>query len=571
MFYAAPTDMPVMRFGAPAASPSVRRYTLCAMSTRSTAVPLRAALRVPAGPLPAYLASAIQAVLDTPGISVPLVLLIDAPARSTAPRQRLTASLTLIFDRWERRLLAGGPGALTLRPAPAWGAETLVRRVGGATDESDLLLAHAVDVFVDLGPERSVVPSIAPPAGRWCLRYASIIAGPRGPRLDRPSSTRPGLGESLLSIQMPDGTSLESEVGVSALRRVGFTRDRDAVYWRSAALPARRLARLVAGEAVPGPADAAASDGDGPTDRRGGWRPPIAGLLREVVNKSIRRIVYDSHWVVLVRERAADQRIPRDLSGFQEIPAPAGRFYADPFIVARDDRVRVLVEDCPVGQHRGRISALVRTDAGDWSVEGVVLDDQEHRAYPHALVTDAGLVITPDGGRSGGIDIFLESVPGSGLSAVTRCLVDLSASDPTLFWHEGTYWLFVTVTGHGMSPWDELHLFHAPVLAGPWVAHPRNPIVADVRRSRPAGRIIRDGARLIRPAQDCSEAYGRRIVLNAISRLSTVEYQELPIGSIEPSGVFGIERTHTYTADGPYEVLDGYRRTTRLSRGRRRR
>ena len=36
-------------------------------------------------------------------------------------------------------------------------------------------------------------------------------------------------------------------------------------------------------------------------------------------------------------------------------------------------------------------------------------------------------------------------------------------------------------------------------LEGPWQAHPRNPVVSDVRGARPAGPFIADGARLLRP------------------------------------------------------------------------
>ena len=68
---------------------------------------------------------------------------------------------------------------------------------------------------------------------------------------------------------------------------------------------------------------------------------------------------------------------------------------------------------------------------------------------------------------------------------------------------------------------------------------------------------------LVRPGQDCSEEYGKRIVLSAITELTPKTYEERPIGSIEPQGLPGISRTHTYTFDGPIEALDGFRRTLR--------
>ena len=101
--------------------------------------------------------------------------------------------------------------------------------------------------------------------------------------------------------------------------------------------------------------------------------------------------------------------------------------------------------------------------------------------------------------------------------------------------------------------------YSAASLGGPWHPHPGNPVVSDVRRARPAGRVLeRDGC-LLRPAQDGSGAYGRRIIWNRIEVLTPTDYRETPVGSIEPGWLPGVVCTHTYTADGRFEALDGVR------------
>ena len=82
----------------------------------------------------------------------------------------------------------------------------------------------------------------------------------------------------------------------------------------------------------------------------------------------------------------------------------------------------------------------------------------------------------------------------------------------------------------------------------------------------PAGRIFLLGQDLIRPGQDCSVGYGGRIVLSAIGKLSATEYEERVVGTIEPWGMRGVSRTHTYNVDGSIEALDGYRRVIRWGR-----
>ena len=498
------------------------------------------------------------------GAEVVLILAARPVRERLSARRRLLERIDTGYDWFERQALHGGPGALPARRhSPLADGVPVVRGAPVAAQVDALQVARA-DVIIDLAPEDAPDPLPVPPAGRWSLRYAVGVGGERRPRLTRPAASV-GLAESLLSIELASGQRRETEVGVSALRRVGYGRDRDAVYWRSSLLPARRLARLVAGETVPFEAlDATASSVvNRPSAERAWASPPFVGLATTVGGKVLERVLFRTGWSVLVRQRKPDQEPPRDLSGFEPIEAPTGRFYADPFVVATLDGHRLYVEDCPDGAHRGRISALRLAADGRWALERIALDDLEHRAYPHALRTDAGLLVTPDGGRSGGVDLFLDHGPGAGLKRIGRCLEGVPASDPTLLWHDGRYWLFVTVTGYGMSPWDELHLFSAATLDDLWRPHPRNPVVADVRRARPAGRIFRRGDGWIRPGQDCSVAYGRRIVLSAITTLTPDEYEEHPIGSIEPEGVSGIRRTHTYTFDGSIEALDGYRRVLR--------
>jgi hypothetical protein len=275
-------------------------------------------------------------------------------------------------------------------------------------------------------------------------------------------------------------------------------------------------------------------------------------------------MVYRADWAVFSRERAVNDPPPRDLTGFVPVASPPGRFYADPFVIADGERPTLYVEDCPSGAHRGRISALTAGEDGRWGSPAVILADIEHRAYPHVITTSSGQVMTPDSGRAGGVDVFRRAGANGTWSPAHRWLDGLAVSDPTLIERDGRLWLFVAMTGRGMNPWDELHLYSAPGADEPWSPHPLNPVVADCRRARPAGRVLEVDGKLVRPGQDCSVAYGRRIVLNEIKTLTTTEYAEAPIAAIEPEGIPDVTRTHTYSVDGPVEALDGYVRRRRF-------
>ncbi len=98
---------------------------------------------------------------------------------------------------------------------------------------------------------------------------------------------------------------------------------------------------------------------------------------------------------------------------------------------------------------------------------------------------------------------------------------------------------------------DETFLYFSDRLDTGWTAHPRNPVVSDARWARPAGRPFLHGGVVIRPAQDCTGGYGSRVVFNAVEVLTPDDYQERPVGSLEPNWAAGRNLgAHTYTFDG---------------------
>jgi len=103
---------------------------------------------------------------------------------------------------------------------------------------------------------------------------------------------------------------------------------------------------------------------------------------------------------------------------------------------------------------------------------------------------------------------------------------------------------------------DELCLFFADALMGPWTPHRGNPVLSDVRRARPAGTLFYEEGRLIRPSQDCGKAYGYALVFSEVLTLSETEYEERQIGRLDPGLVAGCVGTHTYNRTEQFEVVD---------------
>ena len=293
----------------------------------------------------------------------------------------------------------------------------------------------------------------------------------------------------------------------------------------------------------------------------------VARLSARLLGTGVRRLARPESWAVATRPRPSGA-IPADLAGFVPIGAPAGHFYADPFVLRSAGRTYLFVEDWLPETRRGAISVL-ELDRGGRPIGAPrrIVERPYHLSYPFVFEHGGATYLLPETAENGTVELFRASAFPNDWEPLGPLLRDLRASDPTIVEHDGRLWLFAGVTMPGASPWDELWLWSSPTLDGPWVAHPANPIVSDARSARPAGRVFARDGLLYRPAQDCTPAYGRRIVINRIDVMTASDYRETPVATIEPCGLPGVSRTHCFDATDDIAVLDI--RQTRWRRLRR--
>ena len=168
-----------------------------------------------------------------------------------------------------------------------------------------------------------------------------------------------------------------------------------------------------------------------------------------------------------------------------------------------------------------------------------------HLSYPFLVEDGAQRYVVPEQGESGTLGFY--PLTDNGLDGPAAVIDRLDAIDPTFLRHDGLWWLFCTRASSG--PNGPLFLHYAENLLGPYRSHPQNPIVTDRGCARPAGRIIRIGETLLRPAQDCASTYGAAIVLCEIERLTTEMYRERPVRRLEPGHIQGGFPSGLHTLD----------------------
>ncbi len=474
---------------------------------------------------PAWQVHAVELLAVSPRLTVAEVRLVDAPKSSVVSRAQRRIERHL-FSRshdplapadFEPPPLSGGDASLTLWLAsadPPAGPDIVELRYGPFGERAEPAFRRAI------ANDEGVV-----------VIEATLLGGAAGPTVVSRS--------------------------VAGVQPVSLAFGLNLALWRSATLACR------AAESVPGLAEPVADPA------RGGLRPAgeLSGFLRLAPRWGrvlLNHVLYRRPWYVLVRERREDA-----LGGWGDDPGlvswHSGHTYADPCLFERNGRHHLFVEDIPPGAGRGVISHVeLRPGSGSAGPPVPVLRADHHLSYPFVFAYDGEVYMIPETGEASQIQLYrASSFPTEW--ELDRVLVDdIRAADATLLEAHGRWWMLASVGGYGTTLGDELHVFFAASPLGPWTPHPGNPVVCDIRAARPAGAILRDGDRVVRPAQDCSRRYGWAVSLREITVLDPLRYEERELGRLEAGDVAGARAVHTYARDGRFEAIDARRREWRF-------
>jgi hypothetical protein len=295
----------------------------------------------------------------------------------------------------------------------------------------------------------------------------------------------------------------------------------------------------------------------------------VSRLAARYARAKARDLMYREQWFLawkLGKSEGGTGGVPNgSFYNFKHIVPPPDRFWADPFAWERDGRHWIFFEELVRAEGKGRILALEVTKDGAGSPI-VALEADHHLSFPNVFEWEGRLFMAPEAATANRLEIYECREFPHRWELRTTDLEGEPILDPVMLEHCGRWWLFAGINPFGTTSSDELHLFHGPTPLGPWTPHGKNPVKSDVRSSRPAGRIFRQGDRIFRPAQDCSRCYGHAISINEIVRLDETCYQEREVSRISPTWARGLVGTHTINAAASLSVIDGLALRPRWSR-----
>jgi hypothetical protein len=405
---------------------------------------------------------------------------------------------------------------------------------------------------------------------KWgCWRFDAGMVDARHGGLDLLRPMLAGDSATALALELvhADGRvdALDTSWGATAN---SFRLQRERAMRKLPALLLRTLRRVAAGGAsLPTRRDVCLRLALAPAGFAAGSRALLRASLRHV-RKRLRKTGPEESWHLVVRRAPVPLDPERPLIGTHRALAPQrGQCWADPCLVEDGGRRLLFVEEFPEGVGKGVIVCLELDDKDDVHRLGIALEESFHLSYPQAFRWRGEWYLTVESGAAKHVSLYRAQEFPLRWTRVADLIVDRVCVDPTLYQHQGHWYLFANVSESGGSTWDELFLFVADSPLGPFHPHPANPIVSDVRCARSAGRLFHHRGRLIRPAQNCGPSYGAEVVFREIVELGETSYAERTLGRLAP-WMAGMDGCHTYTAIPGLEVLDARASDRRGRQGR---
>ena len=509
-----------------------------------------------------------------------VLVAIGSAASADVPRSRLAtlwrrrSFVGFSLLRWlDDRLLR--QSRIIDQPLAAWApgiprlSVTLTAGPGGeglSASDTDQLRQHRLDVVIQAwsGPLSGEGLGEIATHGLWSFHHGDDArhGGPAGvwEVLEDRTTTA-------VSLRRHDGSGAAGVPlarTVAKTRRFSFARNADALHPRSARILLRSLQRahergdprqFSVADDTTGDAGSAPVQGE-PTNR-----DVLRHLPRVAAHFLARRIRWagrQARWTLAWHfEPGISGNAPnRSLLQYREIPAPRGHFWADPFVVRHRDRWWLFFEDFSATTRTGVIRVCEIGAAGLIGEPRLALDGPYHLSYPCVFEHDGAWFMLPETKTAGRVELY-RAVRFPFEWAFERALIEgVTAVDATIHELNGRWYLFTSVAEPGTDSTEELHLFVADELFGPFAPHPASPVVTDVRRARMAGRLFTHEGRLNRPAQSAVPEYGSAVVVHEVLELTPTAYAERPVYELTPGFKRGVLGLHTINAMDGLSIID---------------
>ena len=145
-------------------------------------------------------------------------------------------------------------------------------------------------------------------------------------------------------------------------------------------------------------------------------------------------------------------------------------FVADPFTIKKDEIWYCFFEAGNTNSSKGEIGMAVSKNSIDWKYDKIVLREPFHLSFPMVFRESKHFYMIPESSQDSSVRLYI-SKDFPFLWELDTILLDGKPFKDNIVFHKDNLWWLFTSTAN-----DNLFLYYADSLKGPWKSHPQNPI-----------------------------------------------------------------------------------------------
>jgi hypothetical protein len=246
----------------------------------------------------------------------------------------------------------------------------------------------------------------------------------------------------------------------------------------------------------------------------GKWKTPFIGKERRY---TIGIYTGNSNNNFSLREYAINPvLVPSDVNDVN------ASFLADPFLFMYCNKWFMFMEVMNRNRRLGEIGYATSIDGIKWAYQSIVLREAFHLSYPFVFEYAGEIWMVPETSADSSVRLYRSIDFPNKWKFEKKLLEGYKFTDASIFQHDDSWWMFVS-----RNRSEDLLLFFADKLTGPWLMHPQSPVVyAKPDKARCAGRPICLNGKMVRFSQDCDQEYGRSVRAFGVEELNRSRFRE---------------------------------------------
>ena len=269
--------------------------------------------------------------------------------------------------------------------------------------------------------------------------------------------------------------------------------------------------------------------------------------LKDLYNK----LFISGDWQMAYRQH--NEHWPFDYSEkFIPIPNNKKYWYADPMLFEDSDKTYLFCEAFNKKEQKGELAVMEWKDKM-WTKPEIIVSNNYHMSYPCVFKYDKTYYMIPESAECGNLELYIADEFPYKWHKECNIIKDVKLADPTVFIYDNKFILFA---------WDESerkyrnHIYEINMCQKS--CNEIMTLCYDANNGRPAGYVITSGDRLIRPAQDSTEMYGRTIIWREFDDNWKVDniLGKINSDSVKIENVKGGKRVHTFSVTSNIEIID---------------